>query len=178
MTAMTEPTEPKAAETAQTSGETAPPAARRQLDRAPSDRFARLRRGSDLAGIPAEGGSPIRAILMGVLGASIGTIIFLVLAVVFSFSAGLIVVAIFTGRFAGLFVRAGAAGTLSSPARVALSVVIFLIAQTVAIVVTWMAAGLEGGVLPLGDYLGQVYGTPLISLEFMLGTLMAWWSAR
>ena len=26
--------------------------------------------------------------------------------------------------------------------------------------------------------LDQVYGTPLIALEFMLGTLVAWWSAR
>ncbi len=115
---------------------------------------------------------------MGILGASIGTLIFLILAVGFDFSAGLLIVAVFTGRFIGLFVRAGAAGTLSSPARVAVAVAIFLVAMTVAIVVTWLAAGLEGGVLSLGDYLDQAYGTPLISLEFMLGTLMAWWSAR
>jgi len=115
---------------------------------------------------------------MGVVGAAIGTAIYLVLAIVFSFSAGLIVVAIFTGRFIGLFVRAGAAGTLSSAARVTLSVIIFLAAMTVAIVGTWLAAGLQGGVLPLGEYLDDAYGTPLISLEYMLGTLLAWWSSR
>ena len=115
---------------------------------------------------------------MGIVGAAIGTTIFFVLAVWFSFSAGLLIVAIFTGRFIGLFVRAGAAGSLSSPARAAVSMLIFLVALTVAIAATWLAAGLEGGVLPIGAYLDQAYGIPLISLEFMLGTLMAWWSAR
>ena len=56
---------------------------------------------------------------MGILGAVVGIAVFLILAIGFSFSAGLLIVAIFTGRFIGLFVRAGAAGTLSSPARVA-----------------------------------------------------------
>ncbi len=86
--------------------------------------------------------------------------------------------AVFTGRFVGLFVRAGAAGTLSSPARTVLAVVIFLVAMTVSIVATWLSAGLEGGVLPFADFLDQSYGTPLVSLQFMLGTLMAWWASR
>jgi len=129
-------------------------------------------------GTSAQGGSPRRALAMGILGAWVGTIVYLILAIGFSFSAGLIVVAVFTGRFIGLFVRAGAAGSLSSPARVTLAVVIFLASMAISILATWLAAGMEGGVLPIGQYLDEAYGTPLISLEFMLGTLMAWWSAR
>lgn len=115
---------------------------------------------------------------MGIVGAIIGVVVFLILALAYTYTAGLVVVAIFTGRFIGLFVRAGAAGSLASPARALISIVIFLVALTVAVLTTWLVAGLEGGVLPLGDYLEQAYGTPIVALEFMLGTLMAWWSAR
>ena len=128
-------------------------------------------------GVPA-GGSPTRAIAMGIVGAIIGVVIFLILAIGYTYTAGLVVVAVFTGRFIGLFVRAGAAGSLASPARALVSIVIFLVAQSTSLLVTWLAAGSEGGVLPLGDYLEQAYGTPIVALEFMLGTLMAWWSAR
>jgi hypothetical protein len=50
--------------------------------------------------------------------------------------------------------------------------------MAVAIAATWLWSHLEGGDLPLADYLDQAYGTPLIALEFMVGTLTAWWSAR
>ena len=126
----------------------------------------------------APSGSPGRAIALGTLGAAVGVAIFLVLAIGFSFTAGLLVVAIFIGRFVGLFVRAGAGGTVSSAGRVLAAVAIFLVAMLVAVVATWLWSRIEGGDLTPGDYLDQVYGTPLIALEFMLGTLMAWWSAR
>ena len=115
---------------------------------------------------------------MGIVGGLVGVAIFLLLAVGFSFTAGLLVVAIFTGRFVGLFVRAGAGGTMSSAARVAVAVTIFLVAMAVASLATWLISHVEGGDLTLPDYLDQVYGTPLVALEFMLGTLMTWWSAR
>jgi hypothetical protein len=154
-----------------------PEAPRRRLERAPGERLARP------VASPADGeavsdGSPTRAVGMGIVGAGVGIAVFLILAIGFSFSAGLLIVAIFTGRFIGLFVRAGAAGTLSSPARALVSVVIFLIALGAAVVVTWLWSRVEGGDLGLGDYLDQVYGIPLVALEFMLGTLMASWSAR
>ena len=43
---------------------------------------------------------------------------------------------------------------------------------------TWLWSHVEGGDLGLAEYLNEVYGVPLVALEFMLGTLMAWWSAR
>jgi hypothetical protein len=115
---------------------------------------------------------------MGVVGAIVGFAVFLILAILFSFTAGLLVVAMFTGRFVGLFVRAGAAGSLSSATRTVVALVIFLVGMTLALVVTWLVAGLQGGVLPFGDFLDETYGTPLIALEYMLGTLMTWWSAK
>ncbi len=148
----------------------------RRLERAPGERLARPELSAD--GTTASAGSPARAVQMGILGAVVGIAVFLILAIGFSFSAGLLIVAIFTGRFIGLFVRAGAAGTLTSPARALVSVVIFLVALGAAVVVTWLWSHVEGGDLGLADYLDQVYGIPLVALEFMLGTLMAWWSAR
>lgn len=175
MATMSEPTEPtEAPPTGPTPGDSKAPAERR-LATPPSDRFVRDRTSGTAV---ASFGSPARAVAMGIVGAAIGVAVFLVLAIGFSFSAGLLVVSVFTGRFIGLFVRAGAAGTISSPARVVVAVLVFLVAQTAAILVTWVWSQLEGGDLGLPDYLDQAYGTPLIALEFMLGTLTAWWSAR
>ncbi|MGZ8528155.1 MAG: hypothetical protein ACXWWR_05115 [Candidatus Limnocylindrales bacterium] len=171
-----EPTEPgDPAEPSRIPGETDPSVARRRLERAPGER---LRPGSPAGATVAAAGSPTRAIGMGIVGAIVGVVAFLILAIAYTYTAGLVVVAIFTGRFVGLFVRAGAAGSLAPPARALVAIVIFLAALTVAILTTWLVAGLEGGVLPLDDYLEQAYGTPIVALEFMLGTLMAWWSAR
>jgi hypothetical protein len=165
-----DPTEPS-----RIPGETGPPDGRRRLTRSPGDRF---RRGTQADATFAAEGSPTRAIAMGIVAAIIGVVIFLILAIVYTFTAGLVVVAVFTGRFIGLFVRAGAGGSLGPPARTLISIVIFLVALSLASLTTWLVAGLEGGVLPLIDYLEQTYGTPIVALEFMLGTLMAWWSAR
>jgi hypothetical protein len=177
MTAMTGPSEPhpdpQASPTPEETGGDAP---RRRLERSPSERLT----GDDpsTGQETAPSGSPGRAIALGAVGAVVGVVIFLVLAIGFSFTAGLLVVAIFIGRFVGLFVRSGAGATLSSAARVVAAVGIFLVALLVALVAIWLWSRTEGGDLALLDYLDQVYGTPLIALEFMLGTLMTWWSAR
>ena len=162
-------------------GEVVEPTTRRRLERAPADRLA----GADPSSTDASGaaavagaGSAGRALAMGAVGAVIGVTVYLILAIGFSFTAGLLVVAIFTARFIGLFVRAGAGASLSSAARVLATVAVFLVATTIAILITWLWSHVEGGDLGLADYLDQVYGTPLIALEFMLGTLVAWWSAR
>jgi hypothetical protein len=174
---MTEPTEPTASPgSSRTPDERRPSTIRRRLDRAPGERLAARPDPSPVAAIDL--GSPARAIWMGAIGAGIGVVAFLVLAIGFTFSAGLLVVAVFSGRFVGLFVRAGAGRSLSSPARVVVAVLVFLAAMTVAVTATWLWSRIEGGDLPLADYLDQAYGTPLIALEFMVGTLTAWWSAR
>ena len=158
-------------------GEAGDDAPRRRLEHAPGERFTGGERAGSGSDAPDEG-SPGRGVLMGIVGGAVGVAIFLVLAIGFSFTAGLLVVAIFTGRFIGLFIRAGAGSTMSSAARVATAVVIFLFAMVVAMAATWLWSRVEGGDLALVDYLDQVYGTPLIALEFMLGTQLTWWSAR
>jgi hypothetical protein len=159
-------------------GEPAAPAPRRALDRAPGERFTRGRGAALDALEAAGGGTPGRAVAMGGAGAVVGVVVFLVLAIPFTFTAGLVVAAIFMARLVGLLVRAGAGGSLSSPARVVAAVVVVLGGLAVANVALWLWALAEGGVLPLPQYLDEAYGTPLIALQFMLGTLTAWWSAR
>ncbi len=171
-------TDDEAPAAAPTPGEPAAPAGRRTLDRAPGERYARGRGAALDALEAAGGGTPGRAVAMGGIGAVVGIVALLVLAIPFSFTAGLVVVAIFMARLVGLLVRAGAAGSLSSPARVVAAVVIVLGGVAVANVALWLWALSEGGVLPLPQYLDEAYGTPLIALQFMLGTLTAWWSAR
>jgi hypothetical protein len=172
---MSQPPGPTAQpEPSPTSSEPEAPPSPRRLDRAPGERLV----ATTPVAVPVDAGSPIRAIAMGAVGAAIGGVVFLVLAIGFAFTAGLLVVALFIGRFVGLFVRAGAGQSLSSPARVVLAVVTFLVAMAAAIVTTWLWSHAEGGDLSLSEYLDQVYGPPLIALEFMVGTLMAWWSAR
>ena len=180
-TSATSPTDLPAEPADARGGEVVEPTTRRRLERAPADRLAGADRSTtDASGAAAVAGagSAGRAVAMGAVGAVIGVTVYLILAIGFSFAAGLLVVAVFTARFIGLFVRAGAGTSLSSAARVLATVAVFLIATTIAILITWLWSHVEGGDLGLADYLDQVYGTPLIALEFMLGTLVAWWSAR
>ena len=53
-----------------------------------------------------------------------------------------------------------------------------LVGVALANVVVWAWARQEGGVLPLPAFLNETYGVPLVALQFILGTLSAWWSAR
>ncbi len=176
---MTQPTEPTGTPGSRpTPGENVTPTERRQLDRAPSERLTGPGFADPSAVTETGTGSLARAVEMGAIGAAVGVAAFLVLAIGFSFTAGLLVVALFTGRFIGLFMRADTAGTVSSAARVTIAVLILLVALSAANLATWLWSHAEGGDLALGDYLDQAYGVPLVALEFMLGTLVAWWSAR
>lgn len=177
---MTGPVEPRSApSTDPIGGDVGAEVARRRLDHPPGERLGAQQGPDDGDADPTAPTATVgRAVAMGIVGAAIGVGVYLVLAIGFSFTAGLLVVAIFTGRFIGLFVRAAAGSSLSSAGRVLVSVTIFLVATTVAVVVTWLWSHVEGGDLGIAAYLDQVYGTPLIAMEFMLGTLVAWWSAR
>jgi hypothetical protein len=176
---MTQPTEPTGTPgSTPTPGETVAPTERRRLDHAPGERLTGDGNAEPSVLTVIGSGSVTRAVAMGAIGAAIGVAAFLVLAIGFSFTAGLLVVALFTGRFIGLFIRAGAAGTVSSAARVTIAVLILLVALGVADVATWLWSHAEGGDLGLGDFLDQTYGVPLVALEFMFGTLVAWVSAR
>ncbi|HEU4672384.1 MAG TPA: hypothetical protein VFS32_05740 [Candidatus Limnocylindrales bacterium] len=120
--------------------------------------------------------SPVRALGLGSVAAAILALVLAVLGGPASFSAGLVVVAFFMGRLVGAMVKFGAAGTLSSPARVSLAILISLAGIAAGQLGIWLFARGEGGVLDVGTYLAS-FG-PLVPLEFMIATLSAWWSAR
>ena len=158
------------------------PPGNRRLEHAPGDRYRR--RGiaalANDAAIPAEEGgpSPARGVLFGVIGAALAAVLLFVLGALFSFSAGLLIVALFAGRVVGLLVRGGAVDSLSSPARVSVAVIIVLAGVAIAQVATWgWAIAAQGARLGPVDYLADVFG-PVLPLEYMVATLAAWWSAR
>ncbi len=157
--------------------------ARRILARPPSERFDEVPDVDGRDGPPRSGpdqppfGSARTAIGLGAAAGVVGAVLLVVSAAYLSFSAGLVVIAIFLGRIVGLTVRATAGPRISSPGRSALAVVITLAATALAQLATWVIALGEGGVLPLGTYLVETFG-PIVPLEFMIGTLAAWWSSR
>ena len=92
-------------------------------------------------------------------------------------SAGLLVAAAAIGYAVGLATVAGAAGTLTGPARPGFAAVLAGLGIVLGQVGLWLFARTEGGVLPLIDYLGQTFG-PLVPLELLLAVGVAWWRAR
>lgn len=120
---------------------------------------------------------PRWAIGIGVFAALIPSVILVVFASLFGFTAGLVVVGIFVGRIVGISVRGALNSGLSSDARTLVAIVITLAALAISQVAIWLLALREGGDLPLVDFLSQTYG-PVVPLEAMLGTIAAWWSAR
>ena len=90
----TSPTELPVEPTDARGGEVVEPTTRRRLERAPADRLA----GADPSSTDASGaaavagaGSAGRAVAMGAVGAVIGVTVYLILAIGFSFTAGLLV---------------------------------------------------------------------------------------
>ena len=102
---------------------------------------------------------------------------FLIFAGPLSFSAGLVVIAIFAGRTDRPCHETAAGPAVSSDARVVVALLLTIGWFVVAQVAVWLYARAEGGNLDLLDYLGQTYG-PLVPLQLIVAVLVAWWSAR
>lgn len=119
----------------------------------------------------------MRAVAFGLVAAVLTGLLLWVFAAILAFSAGLLVVAFFLGRIIGLSVRSGAGDGLPSAARTSISVLWSIGAITVAMVATWLFAGLSGGVLGLGAYLVETLG-PIVPLQYMIATVAAWWTSR
>ncbi|MBM4408388.1 MAG: hypothetical protein FJ038_07295 [Chloroflexi bacterium] len=94
-----------------------------------------------------------------------------------SFSAGLVVIAVFAGRVIGIVVRTTAGPNVSSDARIVIVLLLTIAWFVAAQAGVWLYARAEGGALPLFDFLAQVFG-PLVPLQLMAAVLVAWWSAR
>lgn len=120
-----------------------------------------------------------RPIVHAVLAASIGAVVFVVLAGPFALGAGLVVVAAAIGRFVGLAlaplarVRAGNLRLRVAVLAAGLAVGALVLGE----IGTWLYARAEGGVLSLADYVASVHG-PLAPLAVLAAAGVAWWSAR
>lgn len=153
---MEQPTDPQPPPTAPvTSAPPEPGERRRVLDHPPSDRYAAAPvRATDAT---ADSGA-LRALLVALAGAAIITF----LGGPLSVTVGLVGVAAVIGWVVGSIVR---------PSLV-LAVGLAIGSIALGLVGIWLFAGLEGGVLSLPDYLGQVHG-PLVVIELAVAGLLA-----
>jgi hypothetical protein len=118
-----------------------------------------------------------RGVVLAIVVGIIGAVAIVLLGGVLAISAGLVVVAAATGWGVGVTLTFGAGELLAPRQRVALAVVIALVAIGVAQIGLWQYALREGGVLPLVDYLGEVFG-PLVPIEAAAAMAVASLAAR
>ncbi len=111
------------------------------------------------------------------MAALVGAVLIVLFGGVLAVSAGLLIVAALAGRAVGLGVVVGAGSTLADTRRVALAIALAMGAVVLGQIGLWFYAQTEGGVLALGDYLGETFGI-LVPLEVALAAAVAWWSAR
>jgi len=152
----------------------------RRLAHPPSDRFRAAEAAAELA-TAADAPDPAASVPRGIAVATVigivGAATIVVLGGIVTLSAGLVVVAATTGWAIAQGLRAGARQHLVGRRRMALAVGFAVVAVALGQVGLWLYARTEGGVLPLLDYLGEVFGY-LVPLQFVAAALVAWTSAR
>jgi hypothetical protein len=92
-------------------------------------------------------------------------------------TTGLIVIAGAIGFGVAVALQLGAGARLSSRGRVLLAIALTVGSIGLGQLGIWQYARAEGGVLPLVDYLAEVFG-PLVIVEFVIGAVVAWAVAR
>ncbi len=145
----------------------------RRLDHPPSDRY----RTSDAAGDDTSAGSAARAVVFGVLTGIGGAIAIVLLGGVLALATSLVLVAPFIGWTIAWAVKTGADGTVARSRLALLALVLAAGAVALGQLGLWLYARTEGGVLPLTDYLGEVYGV-LVPLQFLFAVPIAWATTR
>lgn len=165
-----------------TPADTMPPTAtqpgeQRRLSRPPGDRYLAAEAAAEAPPRDDPSASVVRGVAVGLVVALLGALAIIVLGAVLTVTTGLIVVAGALGFGVGIGLRAGAGTKLSSGRRMAIAVGLTVAAVALAQVGIWQYAQSEGGVLPLIDYLAEVFG-PLVIVEFAVGALVAWVAAR
>jgi hypothetical protein len=128
---------------------------RRVLDHAPAERYAAAASAAEARASAAD--QPARRAARGAGVALVGSLAIAILGGPFSTTAGLVVVAAVIGWLVGSVVR---------PA-VGLAVTIAVASVVVGLIGVWIYARLEGGVLGLTDYLGEVQGV-LVPIQLLL----------
>jgi hypothetical protein len=193
---VTDPTEPAASTEPTASADSGPPGdptptdpapadpapptpGERRLARPPSDRYraAEAQAAAAEADRPDPAASVARGLAIAVAIAVVGAAGIVVVGGVLSETTGLVVVAGATGLLIAYALQVGAGDHLTSRRRIVLAVGFTVLAIALGQLGVWQYARSEGGVLPLIDYLGEVFGL-LVPLQFVAGIVAAALVAR
>jgi hypothetical protein len=169
-----------AGQTDPATAEPAPPTpGERRLAHPPSDRYraAEARAAAVEADRPDPAASVVRGVAIAVAIALVGAVAIVVVGGVLSETTGLVVVAGATGLFIAYALQVGAGDHLTTRRRIVIAVVLTVVAIAFGQLGVWQYARSEGGVLPLIDYLGDVFGL-LVPLQFAAGIVAAALIAR
>jgi len=155
------------------------PGEQRRLDRPPGDRYlaAEAQAAADAAPREDPSASVVRGVAVALVVALLGAVAIVFLGAIATVTTGLIVVAGALGFGVGVALQVGAGSRLSAGRRIALAIGLTIVAIALGQLGIWQYARAEGGVLPLFDYLGEVFG-PLVVVEFVVGAVVAWVAAR
>ena len=111
------------------------------------------------------------------VGAIIGAVVITVLGGVLTVTGGLLAVTAVIGWATAWGLRVGGGTTIDDRRRAYLALVLALSSVCLGQLGLWLYARTEGGVLPLVDYLGEVYG-PLVPVQAIVAAIVAWVTAR
>ena len=148
----------------------------RRLERPPSDRYEAEETAGPEAAAGGDG-SVVRGILLADVAAVVGAFVTVVFGGVLAFSAGLLVVAAAAGYATGYALAFGAGSSIDRPTRPWVAFVLAALGFILGQVGLWWYASIEGGVLPLMDYLWQTFGV-LVPVQGLLAAGTAYWAAR
>lgn len=126
---------------------------------------------------PDASASLARGFAIAIVVAMVGALAIVLLGGVLTFTSGLVVVAAATAWGVGAGLRFGAGEHLAGGRRVVIAIVIAVAAVVLGQLGLWQYARAEGGVLPLLDYLAEVFGL-LVPLQVAVAVIVAWVAAR
>ncbi|MFL5641932.1 MAG: hypothetical protein ACJ771_06285 [Chloroflexota bacterium] len=172
-------TEPTATTTADATPPSSMPGEQRRLARAPSERYreAEAKAAADAASRDDSSASLARGLALALVVALVGALALVVLGAIATVTTGLIVVAGGIGFGVAIALQLGAGARLSNPRRIIVAIALTVASIGLGQLGIWQYGRAEGGVLPLVDYLGEVFG-PLVIVEFVIGAIVAWAVAR
>ena len=149
----------------------------RRLAHPPSDRYRAAEAAAAARDLPDPAASVARGVAFATVAAIAGAALTVVLGGIITLTAGLVGVAIATGWAVAAGLRFGAGSHLVGSRRAWIAVVMALVAVALGQLGLWLYARTEGGVLPLPEYLGEVFGI-LVPIQAVFAALTAWVSAR
>lgn len=119
----------------------------------------------------------VRGVVLGVVVGIVGAGAIVLLGGVLALTAGLVVVAAATGWGIAAALRFGAGERLPAGRRIGIAIGLAVAAVLAGQLGLWQYARTEGGVLPLVDYLAEVFGA-LVPAQFVVAVAAAWLAAR